>query len=87
MGHSNPAMTRHYTHVGEVAAGAAVAALPAIGEAFSGSKLEEPLVKRSVIEALAEVGRIVEGLTAENWESTRARVLAAVKAAMDRRAR
>jgi len=30
VGHSNPAMTRHYTHVGDVAAGQAVAALPAI---------------------------------------------------------
>jgi integrase len=30
VGHSNPAMTRHYTHVGELAAGRAVAALPSI---------------------------------------------------------
>jgi len=29
VGHSNPAMTRHYTHVSELAAGQAVAALPA----------------------------------------------------------
>jgi len=28
VGHANPAMTRHYTHIGEAAAGAAVAALP-----------------------------------------------------------
>src|SRR5262249_28315109 len=34
VGHSNPSMTRHYTHVGEAAAGQAVAALPfVIGEA------------------------------------------------------
>jgi UDP-glucose 4-epimerase len=33
VGHSNPSMTRHYTHVGELAAGQAVAALPyLIGE-------------------------------------------------------
>jgi integrase len=37
VGHSNPAMTRHYTHVGDVAAGQAVAALPAIGGEFVGS--------------------------------------------------
>ena len=30
VGHSNPAMTRHYTHVGELAAGRAVAALPSV---------------------------------------------------------
>ena len=31
VGHSNPAMTRHYTHVGDLAASQAVAALPVIG--------------------------------------------------------
>ena len=36
VGHSNPAMTQHYTHVGEVAADAAVAALPYVtGEAVA----------------------------------------------------
>jgi len=30
VGHSNPAMTRHYTHVGELAASQAVAALPSV---------------------------------------------------------
>jgi hypothetical protein len=30
VGHSNPAMTRHYTHVGKLAASNAVAALPAV---------------------------------------------------------
>jgi len=30
VGHSSPAMTRHYTHVGELAAGRAVAMLPSI---------------------------------------------------------
>jgi len=34
VGHSNPSMTRHYTHVGELAAGRAVALLPSVmGEA------------------------------------------------------
>ena len=35
VGHSNPAMTRHYTHVGELAASQAVAALPAMSFACS----------------------------------------------------
>ena len=30
VGHSSPAMTRHYTHVGELAAGRAVALLPSV---------------------------------------------------------
>ena len=37
VGHSNPAMTRHYTHVGDLAASQAVAALPPIGESDQGS--------------------------------------------------
>jgi hypothetical protein len=30
VGHSNPAMTRHYTHVGELAVAAALGALPSV---------------------------------------------------------
>jgi hypothetical protein len=42
VGHANPVMTRHYTHIGEAAAGAAVAALPAL------SFVEEPDVTGAV---------------------------------------
>jgi integrase len=38
VGHSNPAMTRHYTHVGDAAASLAVAALPAFGEGSGQAK-------------------------------------------------
>jgi integrase len=84
VGHSNPAMTRHYTHVGEVAAGAAVAALPAIG---TGEKVHHEGTKNTKGSGkqdgnLAEMARLLEGMTAENWEVTRAKLLAVVKAAV-----
>ena len=72
VGHSNPAMTRHYTHIGEVAAGLAVAALPTvIGE------VPAPVIKGDGPEAiLAKLRGILEGLGAENWEVKRAEGLA-----------
>ena len=43
VGHSSPAMTRHYTHTSEAAAGAAVAALPDItGQAPAKPALPAP---------------------------------------------
>ena len=70
VGHSNPAMTRHYTHVGEVAAGRAVAALPAvIGEATA-----EPS-KREDTETLSGIETIVKTISAENWSEKKAELL------------
>jgi integrase len=69
VGHSNPAMTRHYTHVGELAAGRAVAALPAvIGDHKPRHTSEET--------ALAEIQRIAKSMTAANWKTKRAELLA-----------
>lgn len=83
VGHSNPAMTRHYTHVGEVAAGAAVAALPAIGPAGdSTAKVVEVKTEKAADVNLVEMARMLEGMTAENWEVTRGKLLAVVKAAV-----
>jgi integrase len=73
VGHSNPAMTRHYTHIGELAAGLAVAALPAvIGEAPLA-----PAVNGAGLGAiLAKLRGILEGLGAGNWEEKRTEGLA-----------
>ena len=62
VGHSNPAMTRHYTHVGELAAGRAVAALPAV---IGDAKSKQP--KRQGTETLREIKTIVKAISAENW--------------------
>ena len=80
VGHSNPAMTRHYTHVGEVAAGAAVAALPVIGSAAEdGVHREGPKVAMVAMVANGEkqapaviaAVKCLELMTAKNWEAMR----------------
>lgn len=71
VGHSNPAMTRHYTHIGELAASRAVAALPAvIGEAKSNSVPAEADNDRA--KALA----VAKSMTAKNWKAKKALLLA-----------
>jgi hypothetical protein len=43
VGHASPAMTRHYTHIGEAAARASVAALPSVlGDATAPAALPAP---------------------------------------------
>ncbi|MGO9203276.1 MAG: tyrosine-type recombinase/integrase [Limisphaerales bacterium] len=75
VGHSNPAMTRHYTHVGELAAGRAVAALPSV---MGDAKPEPP--KRDTEALLREINAIAESLTGENWREKKTALLALVKA-------
>ena len=73
VGHSNPAMTRHYTHIGEVAAGLAVAALPTvIGEAPQASTVDGDGPEA----VLTKLRGILEGLGAENWVEKRGEALA-----------
>jgi integrase len=69
VGHSNPAMTRHYTHVGEMAAGKAVAALPAvIGGPRQQGNGEDNIFR--------EIQRIAKSMTARNWKTKRAELMA-----------
>ncbi|MBI5386482.1 MAG: tyrosine-type recombinase/integrase [Verrucomicrobia bacterium] len=73
VGHSNPAMTRHYTHIGELAAGLAVAALPAV----MGKAVPAPAVNgNGPVEILRQVRDLLEGMKAGNWEGKRAEGLA-----------
>jgi integrase len=75
VGHSNPAMTRHYTHTGALHARQAVAALPClIGEA----KPQE-LGKPSAEAILAQIRGILESVTANNWNAKHAEVLVLIK--------
>lgn len=71
VGHSNPAMTRHYTHVGEVAAGRAVAALPAV----IGDTRPAPEA-RDAEAILREAQGIAQSLTGKNWREKKAALLA-----------
>jgi integrase len=77
VGHNSPAMTRHYTHTGEAAAGAAVAALPDITGQLaiallpdSGSASAPGAFSKDSVRALAEK------LTPKNAVAIRAKLLA-----------
>jgi hypothetical protein len=65
VGHANPAMTAHYTHVNEITARDVARALPA----FSGhaESHKEPLP--------AWAAKLIESLTAENAESVKTELL------------
>ena len=72
VGHANPAMTRHYTHVGEAAATTAVAALPDI---IGTAKPALPASDTVTIPA-ATLRELAEQLTAERAVEVRAQLLA-----------
>jgi len=74
VGHSNPAMTRHYTHVGELAAGRAVAALPALmGDAPRGeTAIPNPE------DVMCQVRQLISGMSDANWQEKKAALLALV---------
>ncbi len=71
VGHSNPAMTRHYTHVGELAAGRAVALLPAV---IGDEKPQKP--ERDLSADLCKAHALVKSMTAKNWRQKKASLLA-----------
>lgn len=70
VGHSSPAMTRHYTHTGELEAAKSVALLPTIyGEAT-------PITPKRDAEVLLQTAReIVTKITAKNWRTQKAALL------------
>ena len=79
VGHSNPAMTRHYTHTSEAAALAAVESLPALlGEGTP--KVVELPASRPMVDAAA-VRAIAEKLTKKNVNEMKDALLAMVKGA------
>ena len=69
VGHSNPAMTRHYTHVGELAAGRAVALLPSVMSEQKKQHAEDENI-------LTKIQRIAKSLTATNLKAKRGELLA-----------
>ncbi|PYJ86050.1 MAG: hypothetical protein DME22_06790 [Verrucomicrobia bacterium] len=75
VGHSNPAMTRHYTHVGELAAGRAVAALPSVMGTNKAHANDSPTGPENILRAAQ---RIARSMTAANWKTKRAELLALV---------
>ena len=75
VGHSSPAMTRHYTHVSELAAANAVNALPSVlGDDTPPALPSSGPPPRGESEE-AEIRRIVASMTARTWKADRARLL------------
>ena len=70
VGHSNPAMTRHYTHVSELAAATAIRALPFVMSGKPPALLPAP----KTVDA-ATVRAMAEKLNAKNWKETREELL------------
>jgi Phage integrase family len=70
VGHGNPAMTRHYTHVGEGAARLAVAALPSV---MGGSTVGPAAPGEGALGALRG---LLQAMEAGTWEVKRAEALA-----------
>jgi integrase len=75
VGHSSPAMTRHYTHVGELAAGQAVAALPSIIDDDQTADTNQ----KGQQSVLAEAQRLAESITGANWHEKRGELLALLR--------
>ena len=68
VGHANPAMTAHYTHVSEATAREVARALPA----FTSTVSKEPAVRES-LPGWAQ--KLIEGMTAQNWKLVRDELL------------
>jgi len=75
VGHTNPAMTRHYTHLGIEAAQGAIAALPTLTGPTQGSNRTEshPDNKmRSIVE-------LAENMTTKNWRNIKSEIITLAK--------
>jgi integrase len=73
VGHSNPAMTRHYTHTGEAAAMAAISALPSMDRVEV--KALPPAGSGRMVD-LEAVHTIAKAMTETNWTAKRDELLA-----------
>lgn len=78
VGHSNPAMTRHYTHTSELAAASAVNSLPAVmgdASALLPNSAEMDTGGKPAKERDDALREIIKGMTAKTWKKDKARLL------------
>ena len=75
VGHSNPAMTRHYTHVGDAAASSAVAALPSLGLMSTPESVALPITTSATI-PVDKVRELAQKLTPITLVDIKAAILA-----------
>lgn len=76
VGHSNPAMTAHYTHVSEATARDVALALPA----FTATGTPALALPASPADILEQVRALGETLSGKNWKTVRAEILKIVPA-------
>ncbi len=80
VGHSNPAMTRHYTHIGLEAAQGAIAALPALSDdAEDAAKAKH---SPAPADALKTILCLAKGMNAKNWTARKTKIIDAANAVM-----
>lgn len=75
VGHSNPAMTRHYTHVGDAAATQAVASIPSL-TGKPGKEATEGRGKASTVDRDRKMKTILKASKKATWERDRDKLLA-----------
>lgn len=80
VGHSSPAMTRHYTHMGIEAAQGAIAALPALSGDAEVAARATP--SPSPADALKTILGLARGMTAKNWIARKTKIIEAANAVM-----
>ena len=69
VGHNKPAMTRDYTHIGDLAASQAVAALPALGESETSDK--KTRLPENTIPELSAILSGLKRMDKKNWRKIR----------------
>lgn len=79
VGHSNPAMTRHYTHVSELAAGQAVAALPAFMNNAQGPIDGQSKADKGTIPPPGDILAELSKMTSKNWREIRDNLVETLK--------
>jgi len=77
VGHSNPAMTRHYTHIGDAAAAQAIALLPKLSGDAEGKEEEKTDKKVSEVKDLLDA---LKSMTVRNWRLVRDNLVASLSA-------
>lgn len=70
VGHSNPAMTRHYTHTSELAAATAVSSLPAVM-----GDMPVPALPPAKLIAAAQIRALADKLDGKNWQAVKKELL------------
>ena len=80
VGHSSPAMTKHYTHMGLSAMQGAIAALPSLSDDAEDAAKAKP--SPTPADALKTILGLAKGMTAKNWTARKTKIIEAVDAVM-----